>query len=630
MSIRPQSGTWVHILALFTFLFTVFSASTTPARAEETPGAASFWTVAQSVEGDFDTGVWLTGITQGFVLRVLVDEQTTLLDPLGDAMAPEAIPAGSILYVKAEWTGRGLLAKFVSVSDAGLVSVTGMVEQVAAGRLQVAGVEFVPEGLAFAEYFPTAGEFVTVNGRVGHNGVLAATEVKPKNSVKLFGKIEKVEVKSDTEGAIQVSSTAVRITAQTEILGRDKVKKTIRDLAVGLYVEILGEIVNGEIVAARIVAADPNRVTVSGIVTAFDATSVSLEAADQAAVVKLNSQTKLTGSLAVGALAFIEALLQPDGSLLALAVRVKGPGDSGQTKASVRGAISSRGPDFIVVSGVTVKADPALVIASPSAQQIKFSDLKVGDLVEVAGTKQPDGTILALKIALLPPAPPAAVKGAISSLGAGFFLLGEVKVLVSEKTVLRSKDTILKFADLKVGDRVTAYGSKAADGSFQADTVEVMTASSDPPYSSVRGAIVSVAADSFVVAGVTVKVNDKTTIAAGGQQIQLKDLKAGDWVEVAGTKQIDGSLLAIKVAVLPPTTSNVSTVEGVIESLGADYLVVKGMKILVTEKTVIREGDKALKFSDLKAGLTVAVGFSTQGDVLTALKIQLRAPSTKP
>jgi len=248
----------------------------------------------------------------------------------------------------------------------------------------------------------------------------------------------------------------------------------------------------------------------------------------------------------------------------------------------------------------------------------------------LAGTKQPDGTILALKIALLPPAPPAAVKGAISSLGAGFFLLGDVKVLVSEKTVIRSKDTILKFADLKVGDRVTAYGSKAADGSFQADTVEVMTASSDPPYSSVRGAIVSVAADSFVVAGVTVKVNDKTAIAAGGQQIHLKDLKAGDWVEVAGTKQIDGSLLAIKVAVLPPTTSNVSTVEGVIESLGADYLVVKGMKILVTEKTVIREGDKALKFSDLKAGLTVAVGFSKQGDVLTALKIQLRAPSTKP
>jgi len=579
------------------------------------------------VEGDFETGVWLTGITQGFVMRVLLDEQTTLLNTLGDAVAPEAVPAGSILYVKAEWTDQGLLAKFVSVGDVGRVTVTGVVEQAAAGLLQVAGVEFVPEGLAFAEYFPAAGEIVTVHGRVAENGVLAATGVQPQNSVKLSGKIEKTQVTSDSEGVIQVSSKAVRVTAQTEILSQDKVKKTIRDLAVGQYVDILGQVINGEIVATRIAVADPNRVTVAGVVTAFDSISVSLKAADKVVVVKLGSQTKIAGTLAVGAKAFVEALLQPDGSLLALVVRVKGADDNGQTNASVRGAISSRGADFIVVSGVTVKADPALVIASPSAQQIKFSDLKVGDLVEVAGTKQPDGTILALKIALLPTASPARIKGVIMSLGAGFFLLGDVKVLVTEKTVIRSKDTILKFADLKVGDQVTASGSKGSDSSFQADTVEVMPASTDPPYSSVRGAIVSMAADSLVVAGVTVKVNDKTVFGAGGQQIQFKDLKVGDWIEVAGVKQTDGSLLAVKVAVMPATTSNVSTVEGVIETLGADYLVVKGMKILVTEQTVIRQGDKALKFSDLKNGLTVAVGFSRQGDVLTALKIQVRAPS---
>lgn len=624
MSIRHRLGNCVHLLALSTLIFAILSTSTTATRADETPGTVSFWTVAQSVEGDFETGVWLTGITQGFVMRVLLDEQTTLLNTLGDAVVPEAVPAGSILYVKAEWTAQGLLAKFVSVGDVGRVTVTGMVEQAAPGLLQVAGVEFVPESLAFAEYFPAVGEIVTVHGRVAENGVLAATGVLPQNSVKLSGKIEKIEVTSGTEGVIQVSSKAVRIATQTEILSWDKVKKTIRDLAVGQYVDIVGQVVNGEIVATRIAVADPNRVTVSGVVTAFDSTSVSLKAADKIVVVKLGSQTKFTGTLTVGAKAFVEALLQPDGSLLALVVRVNGAGDNGQTPVSVRGAISSRGPDFIVVSGVTVKADPALVIGSPSAQQVKFSDLKVGDLVEVAGTKQPDGTILALKIALLPATPPASVKGVISSLGAGFFLLGDVKVLVSEKTVIRSKDTILKFADLKVGDRVTAYGFKGSDGSFQADTVEVMPASTDPAYSSVRGAIVSVAVDSFVVVGVTVKVNDKTVIGAGGQQIQFKDLKVGDWVEVAGIKQTDGSLLAVKVAVLPPTTSNVSTVEGVIEALGDDYLVVKGMKILVTEKTVIRQGDKAIKFSDLKTGLTVAVGFSRQGDVLTALKIQIR------
>jgi hypothetical protein len=560
---------------------------------------------------------------------VRLDEQTTLLDQTGAPLAPEEVPLGSVLYVKAEWTAGGLLAKFVSVSDASRVTVTGMVELLAAGRLRVAGVEFALETLALMEHVSAAGEIVTVQGRVGDNGALVATWVKEQNNIELFGKIEKLEAKSDTEGVIQVCSQTVGVTGQTTILGPAKVKMTIPELKIGMYVEILGKAANGKIVATSVVAADPNRVSVTGIVTAFDSTSISVKASDQTVVVKLNAATKITGSLAVGVTVFIEALLQPDGSLLALTVTAKGAPDSGPAVVSVRGSISSRGTDFIVVSGVTVKPDPALQIVSPSGQPIKFSDLQVGDLVEVAGKKQPDGTILALKIALLPTLPPASLKGVISDLGAGFFLLGDVKVVVGEKTVIRSKGTTLKFADLKVGDRVTVYGSKGPDGSFQAEIVEV-TPPSDPSYSSVRGAIVSIAADSFVVSGVTVKVDAKTVISADGQPIQLKDLKVGDSVEVGGIKQPDGSLLALKIALLPPSTSTVSTVEGVIDALGADYLVVKGMKILVTEKTVIREGDKALKFSDLKTGLVVAVGFSKQGDVLTALKIQVRGASAKP
>ncbi len=619
MNIQPRGRASVCLLA-FALFVTIFSVLTTAARGQEGPGAASFWTVAQAVEGDFENGTWLTGITEGFVIRVRLDYQTTLLDPLGGTLAPEEVSAGSILYVKAEWTNQGLLAKFVSVSDPSRVIVTGVVEQVSAGRLRVAGLEFVLEGPALAEYIPAVGQMVTVQAQVTANGALAVTSVKPQNNIELSGKIEKLEAKSNTEGTVQVCSKSVAVTDQTVILSPDKVKMTIPDLVVGLYVKILGRVANGEIVATSVVAADPKRVSVTGIVTAFDSTSISLKAADQTVVTKLNSATKIEGGLAIGATVFVEASLEPDGSLLALVVRVKGTGDE---VATIRGAISSRGTDFIVVSGVKVTADPSLPILSPSAQQIKFSDLKVGDLVEISGTKQADGTVLALKIALLPPPPPASVKGVISSLGIGFFLLGDLKVLVDEKTVIRSKETPLKFADLKVGDRVTVYGSKGADGSFQADTVEVMPASSDPPYSSVRGTIVSVAADSFVVGGVTVKVNEKTVITAEGKQILLKDLKVGDWVEVAGIKQSDGTLAATKVAVVPPNTSTIFTVEGVIESVGADYLVVSGMKILVTEKTAIREGDKALKLSDLKAGMKVGVAFSKQGDALTAIKIKV-------
>lgn len=624
MNIRPHGKPSVCLLTFAAFV-AVLSTLTTTARGQEAPGAAAFWTVAQSVEGDVEGGIWLTGISEGFAIRLRLDAQTTLLDPTGGTLAPEELIPGSILYVKAEWTDRGLLAKFVSASNAGRVTVTGMVEQVAAGSLRVAGLEFVLEGAAFAENLPALGQMVTVHGQVAQNGVLTATSVKPQDNIELFGNIEKLDAKSDAEGVVQVCSKAVAVTGQTAILSPEKVKMTIGQLTVGLYVKILGKVANGDIVATSIVAADPKRVNVSGIVTAFDSTSISIKAADQTVIAKLSSETKIVGTLAVGATVYCEASLQSDGSLLALLVTVKGAGDA---VATVRGAISSRGTDFIVVSGIKIKADPALPILSPSGQQIKFSDLKVGDLVEVSGTKQSDGTILALKIALLPPSPPASLKGVITSLGAGFFLLGDVKVLVGEKTVIRSKETTLKFADLKIGDQVTVSGSKGPDGSFQAEIVEVR-AGSEPSYASVRGAIVSLSADSFVVGGVTVKVDEKTVISADGRLIQLKELKAGDWVEVGGIKQSDGTLLAVKIAVLPPNTSAVFTVEGVIESLGAGYLVVNGMKILVTEKTAIRQGDLALKFSDLKAGLKVTVACSKQGDVLTALKIMVAATGGK-
>ncbi len=616
MKIQPR-GRVSACLLTFALFATIFSVLTTDARGQEGLGAASFWTVAEAVEGDFENGIWLSGISEGFVIRVRLDYQTTLLDPLGGTLAPEEVTAGSILYVKAEWTNQGLLAKFVSVSDPSRVIVTGVVEQLSAGRLRVAGLEFVLEGPALTEYIPAVGQMVTVQAQVTANGALALTSVKPQNNIELSGKIEKLEAKSNTEGMVQVCSKSVAVTDQTVILSPDKVKMTIPDLVVGLYVKILGRVANGEIVATSVVAADPKRVSVTGIVTAFDSTSISLKAADQTVVTKLNSATKIEGSLAIGATVFVEASLEPDGSLLALVVRVKGTGDA---VATIRGAISSRGTDFIVVSGVKVTADPSLPILSPGAQQLKFSDLKVGDLVEISGAKQASGTVLALKIALLPPPPPASVKGVISSLGVGFFLLGDLKVLVDEKTVIRSKETPLKFADLKIGDPVTVYGSKGADGSLQAEIVDVMPPS---PYSSVRGAIASVAADSFVVGGVTVKINEKTVITAEGKQILLKDLKVGDWVEVAGIKQSDGTLVAAKVAVVPPNTSTIFAVEGVIESVGADYLVVSGMKILVTEKTAIREGDKALKFSDLKAGMKVGVAASKQGDALTAIKIKV-------
>jgi 3-dehydroquinate synthase class II len=238
---------------------------------------------------------------------------------------------------------------------------------------------------------------------------------------------------------------------------------------------------------------------------------------------------------------------QTDGSLLAAKVEVSRPQP---VPGNVKGTIASIGNSFFMVGAIQVSVGAQTVIVS-KGRTLSFSDLKVGDQVYAAGTKQADGSLLAAKIEVYTPAPViSTVRGAISGIGNGFFMVGTVKVSVSPQTVIVSKGKTLSFADLKVGDQVAAVGSKQPDGSLAANKIEV--AAPVPVVSTVQGTITSLGNSFFMMGSVQVHVSSQTVIVSQGKVLTFAALKVGDQIFAAGNKQADGSLLALKIEVAVP------------------------------------------------------------------------------
>jgi hypothetical protein len=97
------------------------------------------------------------------------------------------------------------------------------------------------------------------------------------------------------------------------------------------------------------------------------------------------------GQPAIGAIAEVKADRQPDNSLLAVRIKIEDANEF-ENAAEFKGTISNlmgSGPYSMQVAGHTVTTDGATVISGTLAN---------GALVEVHGTLQPDGSVLATQI----------------------------------------------------------------------------------------------------------------------------------------------------------------------------------------------------------------------------------------
>lgn len=252
--------------------------------------------------------------------------------------------------------------------------------------------------------------------------------------------------------------------------------------------------------------------------------------------------------------------------------------------------------DWVVLK-TTVK-----VTATTKIDQTR-AKVAVGALVEVKGTKQNDGSILATEISVKLSATigfPITFSGKIDELPSTPNRAGDWKV--SGKVVHVSATTKIDQSkgQVAVGVFVEVDGLLQLDGSTNATEIEVKPDGVSGIPVKFLGKVEKLPSTTgrigdWVISGRTVKVTDKTVIKS-----EQGDVMIGSLVDVEGVVQLDGSIVATKienrgtidppaininfkgtVETLPPSTSNTTTLIG-------DWKV-SGRVVHVTNKTQISE-----------------------------------------
>jgi uncharacterized protein DUF5666 len=205
-------------------------------------------------------------------------------------------------------------------------------------------------------------------------------------------------------------------------------------------------------------------------------------------------------------------------------------------------------------------------------------DLKNGDTVGLAGTKQNDGSIIATYVSITPastpptpaptpkpdpaPAPNVTMTGTVSGLSGTCpsltFTVNSVKIKTTSSTTFAGKGC----GDLKNGDTLGLAGVKQDDGTVVATYLSVTPAAAPaptptptptpPPGTITFTGTISVLSGScpaLSMAVGTTKVKTTSSTQFGGTP--CTGLKNGNTAGVAGTKQDDGTVLAIYVSVNP-------------------------------------------------------------------------------
>jgi hypothetical protein len=358
---------------------------------------------------------------------------------------------------------------------------------------------------------------------------------------------------------------------------------TFADLAVGDRAAVDGTVnADGSVTATQVLDAGLPRAAFSGTVASLTAdgfvvTVKGEHSTTTQVTVHTNASTQFTKSdhsaaslsdVVVGATVQVTGTQNADGSVAAgtVVIVVAQQHYSGIITAVDAGAQSftlhpPSGPDVTVhvTANTVIRKIPTPNAARSSSAT--FSDLQVGDAVNVDGALNPDGSVTASQV-LDTGLPRVAGTGTVASLTADGFVLtvqGEhstttqVTVHTDANTTFVKGDNIpATLADVTVGATVSLLGTRNVDGSVHAAIVDIAL-----PKPVVTGRVANVSASGFTVTqehhgDVTVTVTGTTTYhKADGSTAQFTDITAGVGVAVRGTVNMDGSVTATDVVIYP-------------------------------------------------------------------------------
>ncbi len=200
-------------------------------------------------------------------------------------------------------------------------------------------------------------------------------------------------------------------------------------------------------------------------------------------------------------------------------------------------------------------------------------------------------------------------------------------VVITTATEIRDENAKRALGDLRVGDQVDVRGriEGAAVVATRID-LKIAAATNQPtpaPQNEVEftGLMASISnaapGATLIVAGRTVRTNGSTVVRRRGDQVPFDRLQAGQVVEVRGTSQSDGSVLANRITIEEEAVREVEftgTITSIAGSGPGATLVVAGRTVRTNASTLVRRRGDPVGFDRMRVNQRVEVKGLQQSD----------------
>ncbi|MBX2819544.1 MAG: T9SS type A sorting domain-containing protein [Rhodothermaceae bacterium] len=433
------------------------------------------------------------------------------------------------------------------------------------------------------------------------------------DEVEFTGRIDALE-----EGGITVDGIFFVVNNATQVLDDDKNPISFSDLSVGQIVEIRGDrLSDSTLVATKIEIEDDfpdndgdDELEFTGRVDslgtgAIVVSGVAFVVGDNTIVLDDNNNTIPFSDLFVGQIVEIRGDLQRDGTWLATHIKVEDD-VRGDDEVEFTGTIDDLSGSTITVNGTPFTVDQNTVVLDNNNNPFDFAMLVVGQLVEIKGFRQADGSILAVRIKIEDrDDDEVELTGEIERIDGNSLDVAGLTFFVSDNTIILNNDNQpITFADLSVGLIVEIRADVQADGSLLASDIKIEDRLEDEVE--VRGLADSVSDSSIVVLGREFHVVATTAVFDNNNNpISLSAVTAGSIVEVKANLLPGGMLVAVRIE-LEDDDRNRVRVQGPIDAVGVDSLNIAGIYLLLNGATeVVDEDGNTVSISDLAAGQSV-------------------------
>ena len=483
------------------------------------------------VEDDVDLEGLIDSLGTDYVivngLWAAVDVNTEIRGDHGSNLTLSDLNAGDFVELRADLLSNlTYLATRIELEDDSTnedLEVKGFITSLGQDSIVVNNITFSVDSLTRVEdddhqviSFSTLqiGQFVEVHA-IQRNGGYYATKIELEDDDNNNDLEIKDFITAIGADSLVVGNTTFVVDSLTRVEDDDNNPISFSALQVGQFVEVHAILRSNGYYATRIELEDD----INGDEVEFTAPIDTL-LLDQLIVggqlFNVNAQTVILddnrlpitfADLQIGMIVEIKGRRQPDGSLLATLIKIE---DFFQDEIEVKAIIDSLGSDYIALAGHVFNVNAQTAVFNNQNLPIAFSDLTVGQIVEVRGDRLPNGSLLATRIKIEDQLNGnLTVFDDISGLSANQLTISGQDVNLDNFTlVLNHANDPINVSNINIGDEISLK-AVAVSGTWKAVSVKIER---QPGFGKLQGTVGQNAAQSVMIAGQVFAINTDTRI----------------------------------------------------------------------------------------------------------------------